>query len=219
MRLSLVALMLIVGGGTADAQRNKRNETDAVERACTVTDCFLERDIRNFEVIDQTHVIVYTGAQRCAFYVEVQGTFCDLTFAPELYFSRNNERPDTLISRPRDPLGRNIAMDPLDTMEHRRRDLRICANDLTIQVHGGRFTESIGQGGVMAPSNPRISNLETQCRVSGVTSITDDQLLEFYVSRGVLAPPPPMGSGEIEVGEQTEPQSATPADEEETAEK
>jgi hypothetical protein len=40
--------------------------------------------------------------------------------------------------------------------------------------------------------------------------VTDDQLLEFYVGRGVVAPVPPMGTGQIEVGEQEE-QGATPA--------
>jgi hypothetical protein len=38
-----------------------------------------------------------------------------------------------------------------------------------------------------------------------VASITDDQLVEFYVSRKVVPPLPPMGTGEIEVGEPDEP--------------
>lgn len=202
MKLGVLALSLVVVSGAADAQRNRRNETEAVERACTVTDCFQERDIRHFEVIDQTHVIVYTGSQRCAFHVEVRGTFCDLTFAPELYFTSTTERLDTILPRSRDPLGRSPRMDPLDNLEPNRRNLKICANDLTIQVHGGPFTESLSGNGQMT-SNPRISPPDTDCRVTGVTPITDDQLLEFFVSRGVLAPPPPMGTAEIEVGEQT----------------
>lgn len=208
MRLGILTLLLLIASGAVDAQRNKRNDNGAIARACTVTDCFLERDIRSFEVIDQTHVIVYAGPQRCAFHVEVRGTFCDLTFAPDLYFSNTNERLENLISRPRDELGRSPAIDVLDNVEPNRRNLRICANDLSIQVHGGRFTESLGGNGPMTPSNGRISNLETDCRVSGVTSITDDQLLEFFVARGVLAPPPPMGTGEIEVGEQAEQTTA-----------
>lgn len=214
MKLGILTLLLLIATAAADAQRNKRNDTNAVERACTVTDCFSERDIRSFEVIDQTHVIVYTGPQRCAFHVEVRGTFCDLTFAPDLYFSNTNERVENLIARPRDALGRSPAIDALDNMEPNRRNLRICANDLTVQVHGGQFTESLSRNGPMTPTNNRISNLETDCRVSGVTAITDDQLLEFLVARGVLAPPPPMGVGEIEVGEQAEQGTSEPANDE-----
>jgi hypothetical protein len=43
-----------------------------------------------------------------------------------------------------------------------------------------------------------------------VVSITDDQLVELYVGRGVVPPLPPMGSGEIEIAEQDEP---APSDE------
>jgi hypothetical protein len=45
-----------------------------------------------------------------------------------------------------------------------------------------------------------------------VRSITDDQLVEFYVGRGVVAPVPPMGAGQIEVGEQEDEEegAATP---------
>ena len=42
--------------------------------------------------------------------------------------------------------------------------------------------------------------------------MTDDQLLEFYVARGVISPVPPMGTGEIAVGEQDEPGTALPAE-------
>ena len=46
--------------------------------------------------------------------------------------------------------------------------------------------------------------MRTDCRVSSVTSITDDQLVELYVKRRVVPPLPPMGTGQIEVGEQEE---------------
>jgi hypothetical protein len=201
MKTGVLALSLLAAATAADAQRNRRNDTDAVERACTVTECFRESDIRNFEVIDQTHVIVYTGPQRCAFHVEVRGTFCDLTFAPELYFSTTNEvRTQDTVLTTRDPLGRS-GMDPLDQVEPNRRNLRICANDLTIQVHGGPFTESLSR--TMSQQNSRVQGPRADCQVTGVTAITDDQLLEFFVSRGALAPPPPMGAAEIEVGEQS----------------
>jgi hypothetical protein len=210
MKLSVISLALAVASVPASAQRNERGETGAVDRACTVKDCFLEAEIRDFEVVDRTHVIVYVGAQRCAFHVEVRGTLCDLTFAPELYFRRANELPierggsiagggtTPRSSRPTD-------FGTFDIATRERRDLRICANDLSIQVHGGAFTETASSGSTVTD---RFGNPRTDCVVSGVTSVTDDQLLEFYVTRGVVSPVPPMGTGEIEVGEQDEPASA-----------
>jgi hypothetical protein len=110
---------------------------------------------------------------------------------------------------------RSTDFDPFELETRERRDLRVCDNDLSIQVHGGRWTESQASG----LGTDRFGNPRTDCRVSGVTSVTDDQLLEFYVGRGVVAPVPPMGTGEIEVGEQEEeeqgaaqqPSSETPA--------
>ncbi len=209
MKLSVVSLALALATVPASAQRgdrSDRNETGAVQRACTVTDCFLEADIRDFEVIDRTHLVVYVGQQRCAFHVEVRGTLCDMTFAPELYFRRANEMPTFSGSgiaggaMPRTG-SRPTDFDLLELETRERRDLKICANDLGIQVHGGRFTES----GAASPTTDRFGNPRTDCVVSNVTSVTDDQLLEFYVSRGVVAPVPPMGTGEITVGEQDEP--------------
>ncbi len=207
MKVSVISFAVVVASAPVAAQRGDRGETGAIDRACTVDDCFLEAEIRDFEVIDRTHLIVYVGAQRCAFHVEVRGTMCDMTFAPELFFRRTNEMP---ISRGGEITGgttprasRPTGFDPLELATRERRDLRICANDLAIQVHGGSFTESLSSG---QPTD-RFGNPRTDCVVSGVTSVTDDQLLEFYVTRGVISPLPPMGTGEIEVGEQEEPRA------------
>src|SRR5678816_954537 len=68
-------------------------DANAGERACNVKDCFYARDVRNFDVIDKSTVIVYVGSQRCAFRVEMRGTFCDLTYAPELVFTDPKDIP------------------------------------------------------------------------------------------------------------------------------
>lgn len=216
MRLGVLCLAVAVGSSPAYGQR-KRDDTGAVERACGVNECFFERDVRGFEVIDRTHLIVYIGSQRCAFHIELRGTACDMTFAPELYFRKTNEVPYNLIgsANPRDSSTTRQAdpgVDPLNAFELERReqlqnDLRVCSNDLTVQVHGGQFTET------NSGSQPtdRFGNPTTDCRVSDVTAITDDQLIEFYVTRGVAAPPPPMGAGELEVGEQQEEQGTVEA--------
>jgi len=196
MRLGMTCLGLLVAVA-AHGQRNKDNEAGAAKRACGVEDCFVERDVRDFEIIDQTHLIVYTGSQRCAFHIEVRGTLCDLTFAPELYFYRAGEIPDGSS-----PAEAGALADPFSSViaGRGRRDLRICTNDLSIQVHGGLFTESVTSN---APPD-RFGTPRANCSISSVESVTDDQLVELYVARGVIPPLPPMGAGEIEVGEQDE---------------
>lgn len=212
MKVSVLVLALTAGVTLPAAAQRGDRETGAVDRACDVDDCFREADVRDFEVIDRTHLIVYVGPQRCAFRIELLGALCDLSFAPELYFRRSGEVPQMVLDRPR-----NAAIEPGPTMprvgsrpqdfdsfelaQRERKDLRICDSDLTIQVHGGRWTESGAAG-----STDRFGNPETDCRISTVAPVTDDQLLEFYVRRGVVSPVPPMGTGEIEVGEQDEPQ-------------
>jgi hypothetical protein len=206
MRLGVLCLGL-VAAVAAHGQRNKDDDTEATKRACSVSDCFLERDVRDFEVIDRTHLVVYVGQQRCAFHVELSGALCDLSFAPDLYFRRSGEVP--MITRT-DPLSSGDPTTPrasrpgdFDTFalqQRERRDLRICRNDLSIQVHGGQFTES----GAAGATTDRFGNPRTDCRVANVRSITDDQLVELYVGRGVVPPLPPMGAGQIEVGEQEE---------------
>jgi hypothetical protein len=213
MRLSIVGsgVLLIVGCASTPA-----DNTAATERACSVSDCFLERDIRGFEVIDKNTVVVYTGSQRCAFQVDLTGTFCDMTFAPEVYFRSRSDAIQT-EGRPGDEIfGSNIG----------DRGLRVCANDLQIDVDGGAFTETRS---ATNPADPfganqsangqrvdRFGQARSQCQVSGVASLTDDQLVELYVARGLVPPPPPMGSGEIEVGEQEAAEPAAPAEESNT---
>jgi hypothetical protein len=77
-------------------------------------------------------------------------------------------------------------------------------------VHGGAFTENTSTN----PPPDRFGNARAECQISAVESITDDQLVELYVARGVIPPLPPMGAGEIEVGEQEEPdeREAAPAE-------
>ena len=205
MRLGILCLG-VLAMATAHAQRNKGDDTGATKRACSVEECFFARDIRDFEVVDQTHLIVYTGPQRCAFHIELRGTMCDMTYAPELYFSRNGEMPDSGVTGggigPGGGPSRDAAtaFGALDAARSNDRHLRICDNDMAIQVHGGRFTESGSN-----VTTDRFGNPRPDCQVMTVTSITDDQLVEFFVARKVVPPPPPIGTGEIEVGDQDEP--------------
>ena len=51
------------------------SDAPAGERACSVRDCFYAREVRDFKVVDRDTVIVYVGAQKCAFRVELRGTY------------------------------------------------------------------------------------------------------------------------------------------------
>jgi len=195
MRLSVVSSVLLVTGCASSPTDN----TAAVDRACSVEDCFLERDVRDFEVIGQTTLVVYVGSQRCAFKVDLRGTFCDMTFAPELFFYAPGDVQEG-SGQPGDVFGLGD------------RGLRICANDLQVDVDGGAFTES--STATQPPG--RYGNRRSQCQIAGVASLTDDQLVELYVGEGLVPPPPPMGSGEIEVGDQAE--EATPPEANDAAE-
>ena len=168
MRLVAVSSALLVAGCAG----SPTDTSQPVDRACNVSDCFLQREVRDFEVVGDTTLIVYVGGQRCAFRVELDGTFCDMTFAPDVFF--------------RAPLGRPESE-------------RICTYDRQIGVDGGVFTENFPEA-----QPDRFGAARSQCRIMSVESITDDELVELYVERGVVAPPPPIGPGEISVDEASE---------------
>jgi hypothetical protein len=195
MRLTAVVVVLLLSGCAG----TPIDATQPLDRACTVSECFLDRDVRDFEVLDQTTLIVYVGAQRCAFKVEVAGTFCDLSFAPEVFF-RSTSPAETQSSR--DIFGRPAQGAGLG-------DLRVCSGDLRIDVDGGPFTENSRTAssppGSDVTRDRRFGNERTECRLQSVASLTDDQVIELYVAHNKVAPPPPMGTGKIEVGEQKDP--------------
>lgn len=182
MRLVAIGPALLVAGCAGTSTDNSQ----PIDRACSVSDCFLQREVRDFEVIDDRTLVVYVGGQRCAFRVELDGTFCDLTFAPEIFFRAPAGRPESE---------------------------RICSYDRQIGVDGGPFTENFPE---VQPD--RFGVARSQCRILNVASITDDELVELYVEHGVVAPPPPIGPGEISVEGATEaPPEPPPAPETDAA--
>ena len=192
----------------------------AGERACSVKDCFFARDVRNFDVIDKSTVIVYVGSQRCAFKIELRGTFCDLTYAPELVFTDPKDVPlgeqDPRIQHQQasNPTAGGFSFaapdDPnLPGQRRGRASLKVCDNNLGLQVSGGAFSNSTLANPLDPLSDPSVRRdrygraLTADCQVSSVASITDDQVVEIYVAHRVTPPLPPMGSGEIQVGKQS----------------
>ena len=185
MRLAIISGALLAAAGCAGTPAT--DNTQAVNRVCGLEDCFYERDVRDFEVIENTTLIVYVGAERCPYQIELRGTFCNLEFAPEIYFNSPSEpNPDS----DRNTLGGSSSA--------RLHDLRICRNDINIGVSGGVLTDN------PTSNNPtgRYGNQRSDCQISSVESLTDDELVELYVRRGVTPPPPPMGAGQIQVGDQ-----------------
>jgi hypothetical protein len=146
---------------------------------CESTDCFNQQQIRDFEVIDNTTLLVYVGSQNCAFRVEFTGIFCDLTFLPggSLVF-----RPDTFRSS-REP--DNILV------------TRVCARDSNLGIDEGPFSTAAG-----GDNDPRIP-----CRISNIVSMTDDEVLELYVDKQIASPPPPFGTGQIVVPDESQSSS------------
>jgi len=144
---------------------------------CETTDCFNQQQVRNFEIVDETTLVVYVGNQNCPFRVEFTGAFCDLTFLPgsDLVF-----RPDTL----------RAAREPDNVL------MRVCSRDSNLGIDEGPFST--------APGGDEFPDGRNPCRVRDIASLTDDELLELYVEKQITAPPPPFGTGEITVPDEPE---------------
>jgi hypothetical protein len=193
MRLTTIGAALVVAGcaGTQAA-----DTTQAAKRACGGIGCFYEREVRDFEVINHTTLIVYVGAERCPYQVELRGTFCDMQFATEVYFNSSAERHTTSPAGVNDSVLAPAPGSPqyeLGSSSNHLSDLKICSNDISIGVSGGAFTRN--------PTNNQTRT--SDCQISSVASLTDDKLMELYVRAGVVPPPPPMGAGQIQVGAQS----------------
>jgi hypothetical protein len=223
MKLGAAGSILLLAG----CLMRLSGDAQAGERACNVKDCFFARDVRNFDVIDKSTLIVYVGSQRCAFRVELRGTFCDLTYAPELVFTDPKDVPiNEQNPSLRGGQGFSFAEPDDSSLPSQRRgraSLKVCDNNLGLQVSGGAFTNSTLVNPADPLSDPSVRRDRfgrpqiADCQVSSVASITDDQVVEVYVAHRVTPPLPPMGSGEIQVGKQTgedEPKALPTADKE-----
>ena len=192
MRLTTIGAALVVAGcaGTQTA-----DTTQAAKRACGGISCFYEREVRDFEVVNHTTLIVYVGAERCPYQIELRGTFCDMQFATEVYFNSSAERHSVSPASANDVLAPAPGSPQYEvgSSSSHLSDLKICGNDISIGVSGGAFTRD--------PANSQ--SRTSDCQISSVASLTDDKLMELYVRAGVVPPPPPMGAGQILVGAQS----------------
>ncbi len=169
--------------------------TDAGTAApCETTDCFSQRDVRDFEVVDGDTVVVYVGPQRCPFVVELQAVTCELSFTPAIAFFQT-------------AVGSAGRLTPVASN-------RVCTTTRGLVLYTGIMSPFIGQqeigraspirrpGGLSSPgpfeeSYPVDPFSRDVCRVTDIRSITDDQLVELLAE--VNAPPPPIGDGRLEM--------------------
>lgn len=170
---------------------------------CENTSCFSEHQVREFEVVDRDTVIVYTGAQRCPFVLELGGVTCDVAFAPDIEFLQS-----VLGSANRAaPVSGGRVCDSTHGLYLYAGIVGLAAMRSPEPMPGGPTRDGrrgggldpFGGAGVEGGSlviDPASRDL---CRVDGIRSATDDELLELYVDAGIAPPPPPVGSGEIEV--------------------
>jgi hypothetical protein len=188
-------------------------DAHAGDRACNVKECFFARDVRSFDVIDKSTLIVYVGSQRCAFRVELRGTFCDLTYAPELVFSDPKDPPingtdPRIAGTPGTVSFGEIETPSLPNQRRGQASLKVCDGNIGLRVNGGAFSNStigdpLNRPDLSSPRDRYGRAITSDCEVSSVASITDDQVVEIYVAHRVTPPMPPMGSGEIQVGKQS----------------
>jgi hypothetical protein len=197
----------IVALSSVGCASSPTSDTGPVAR-CEVTDCFFERDIRDFEVIDRETVVVYVGQQRCPFIVELDGFDCDVSFTAQIQFFQG-------------ALGRAGQATSVANSQ-------ICASSRSVYLYSGILDPTImRQEGRMDPAGRRagpgsfgrpgpggfgdsvpVDATRDMCRVREIQSINDDQLLELYAEQGVMPPPPPIGGGELEVPEEIGEESA-----------
>lgn len=126
MRVTTSLLACLVAGACSSTAPMQSNEP--VE-GCSVTDCFNRHQVRDYEIIDDTTMVIYTGTQRCPFLVEFDGMFCDLTFMP----------------------GGDIAFVARGI---RQMEMRICSRDRHIGIDEGPFSTASGGDAVPAGRLP-----------------------------------------------------------------
>lgn len=187
MKSPVTAAALVVLAGCSSTE----TVSDEPLTRCESTDCFNQLQIRDYDVVDGNTVVVYVGPQECAFRVDFSGAFCDLSFyVGDIVFRRSNQRERAF-------------RDPEQLPDFRNRpnvfNSRVCANDFGLGLREGPFTQAGG------PNNDPTG---LDCRVADVVSLTDDELIELYVDKRLAPPPPPLGQGQIEVGEPDETSEA-----------
>ncbi|MBN1237141.1 MAG: hypothetical protein JXB36_01505 [Gammaproteobacteria bacterium] len=186
---------------------NPSEDTGPVAR-CETTDCFYERDVRSFQVVNRSTIVVYVGQQRCPFVVELDGLACDVSIAPQIHFFQlavgrldraTGVREPQVCSTTRGLYAYTGILDPsLLGASDRIDPVTGRPGGFGRTAPGGFGRSTPGGVGEEVAIDPTMQDM---CRVRRIRSMNDDQLLELYADEGVMPPPPPIGHGQLEVPE------------------
>lgn len=84
MRSLLVSLVLLIAGCATSA--TERGQA-VIRTACDQrSDCFYQRAVRDFKVLDNTSLVVFVGSERCPYLVTVDGFFCNIRMSAFISF-------------------------------------------------------------------------------------------------------------------------------------
>lgn len=223
LRLGILGSLLVgVGGCAAGPSPKAKTADNGPARRCSVGRCFNQRDIRSYDVLDDHTLVVYTGGHRCPFLVTVRGPHCSMGLGPSLAFlSPRRENPAANATIPRIlsgaepiPAGQSgYAGNPFSPAQSRYglapaagqyfdKPSRICSMAPNTIAYTGAMPV-----GRETPVDA-IPGLNYACVLDQVHSMTDNQLIELYVKRKLVPPPPPVGQGSLSVPK-TPPASAS----------
>jgi len=92
--LSFFAPGIILQAAESDVAKNQKKQDPYAEVDLTglKTDCFYNRSVSSWTVLDRTRLIVYEGSKRRAFLVEISPPSFSLRSASEIAFVSNNSR-------------------------------------------------------------------------------------------------------------------------------
>jgi len=165
-------------------------DVSAQATRCRSSNCFDEHDVRDFEVLTEDTMVVYVGRKRCPFLIRVDSLYCDLTFVPDVGFMKTRGRTDGF------------------------RSTRVCTHDVGI----GLDTFGFGARDVTTDQGANAATSQQMaCRIREFRPLSDDEIIELYVDQGIIAPPPPVGTGQISrVGDDDEAETESSEDAEES---
>lgn len=202
MRLSILGWFLLCVAGCA-AGPSAKVAANGPARRCSVSSCFNQKNVRDFDVLDAHTLVVYEGRQRCPFLVTLRGPNCGLGIGPSLVFlspRRVNRNATDAVSRilmggdPFPPSATSpFGVSPRSSGEYFETPSRVCS--LTSNVIA--YTGAMAPGGEMPID--AIAGLSRACVLDRVRSMTDNQLIGLLVKRKFVPPPPPIGPGSLSV--------------------
>lgn len=189
LTVSIVLALPVLAGCATTSDPDK-----PVTAACSGMQCFREHSIRDIEYLDQNTLVVFVGPQRCAFRMELDGSYCDYGAGPTIDFvptgrivpGATSDNMICLADRP-------YIVDPMSAAS------RVGSNGAPVRGQAGVDALRSAVGGHPLGTSTAARMDPNQCRVDKITALSDDELLELYTEKGAQSPPPPIGSGQVSV--------------------